>query len=227
MIAVFINDFMDPTVGGVQRNTEKPPYLLPDGKPMTPHLLCCQGIGIPPRRDCLTLDALHLRYPRLLQHWGPFSAHAQEVVTADERKKQKVYKLYRDYADSFPEVKDISAREAMTLMKTKRVVFVDVRKPEEQEVSMLPGAVTDEIFKRNVKRYKDQIVIGYCTISYRSGKLAKKLRKKGFAMLNLKGGLLAWVHEGGKVYDEQGETKRVHVYWKKWNYLPAGYEAVW
>jgi len=59
------------------------------------------------------------------------------------RKKQTVYKLYGDYADSFPEVKDISARETMTLMKTKRVVFVDVRKPQEQKVSMLRRIVTD------------------------------------------------------------------------------------
>ena len=156
-----------------------------------------------------------------------FSVLAQEAVTADEKKKQRVYKLYEDYADSFPEVKDISAREAMTVMKTKRVVFVDVRKPKEQKVSMLPGAVTEEAFIRNWKRYKDEIVIGYCTISYRSGKLARKLKEKGIEMLNLKGGLLAWVHEGGEVYDRQGETKRVHVYWKKWNYLPRGYEAVW
>jgi len=33
---------------------------------MIPHLLCCQGIGIV--HYCLTLDALHLRHPRLLQH---------------------------------------------------------------------------------------------------------------------------------------------------------------
>jgi sodium/bile acid cotransporter 7 len=151
---------------------------------------------------------------------------AQEEVTAD-RRKESVYKLYEDYADSFPEVEDISAREAMVLMKTQRVVFVDVRKPKEQEVSMLPGAVTEAIFKTNLKRYKDQIVIGYCTISYRSGKLAKKLRKKGCAMLNLKGGILAWIHEGGKIYDQNGETNRVHVYWKKWNYVPEGYEALW
>jgi sodium/bile acid cotransporter 7 len=70
--------------------------------------------------------------------------------------------------------------------------------------------------KKNLDIYKDHTIIGYCTISYRSGKLAEKLGKKGIKMLNLKGGMLAWVHEGGKVYDDQhGETKRVHVYKKK------------
>jgi rhodanese-related sulfurtransferase len=156
-----------------------------------------------------------------------FSILAQEGVTADRKKKETVYELYADYAESFPEVQDISAREAMALMKTKRVVFVDVRKSKEQQVSMLPGSVSEKVFERNMKRYKDHTVIGYCTIRYRSGKLARELRKKGFTMLNLKGGLLAWLNEGGKVYNKHGETNRVHVYWKKWDYVPEGFEAVW
>jgi sodium/bile acid cotransporter 7 len=46
-------------------------------------------------------------------------------------------------------------------------------------------------------------------------------------MLNLRGGLLAWVHAGGKVYDANGETRRIHVYGRKWNLAPNGYDAVW
>jgi len=79
------------------------------------------------------------------------------------------------------------------------------------KVDLTTGAITEKAFKKNLERYKDHGIIGYCTISYRSGELAKKLGKKGIKMLNLKGGLLAWVHEGGKVYDQHGEIKRVHV----------------
>jgi sodium/bile acid cotransporter 7 len=135
--------------------------------------------------------------------------------------------MYEDYKESFPEVQDITPKEAMALMQSEEVIFVDTRRSKEQKVSVLPNSVTEKNFKRNLDKYKDQVIIGYCTISYRSGKLAKELRKKGITMLNLKGGLLAWVHEGGKVYDANGETKRVHVYKKKWNYVPEGYEAVW
>ncbi|MDY6990458.1 MAG: hypothetical protein SWQ30_20645 [Thermodesulfobacteriota bacterium] len=39
--------------------------------------------------------------------------------------------------------------------------------------------------------------------------------------------MLAWVREGGKIHDAKGETKCVHVYWKEWNYLPEGDEAIW
>jgi rhodanese-related sulfurtransferase len=146
---------------------------------------------------------------------------------ADAQKLQTIYRMYEDYKKKFPTVEDIAPKKAMALMESAKVVFVDIRDPKEQKVSMLPGALTQEEFKKNLEKYRDYVIIGYCTISYRSGKLAESLRKKGVNMLNLKGGLLAWVHEGGKIFDASGETRRVHVYSKKWNYLPGGYEAVW
>jgi len=146
---------------------------------------------------------------------------------SDAQKLQVVYDMYEDYKASFPEVEDVTPKQAMKLMESEEVIFVDTRKTKEQKVSMLPNAVTEEDFEKNLEQYRNQVIIGYCTISYRSGKLAKALRRKGITMLNLKGGMLAWVHEGGKIYDANGETKRVHVYKKKWNHLPKGYEAVW
>ena len=150
---------------------------------------------------------------------------AEELT--DAQKLQVVYNMYEEYKKSFPEVQDITPKQAMELMQSKDVIFVDTRTAKEQKVSMLPDAVTEKDFMKNLEQYKNRVIIGYCTISYRSGKLARKLRKEGITMLNLKGGMLAWVLEGGKVYDANGETKRVHVYKKKWNYLPEGYEAVW
>jgi sodium/bile acid cotransporter 7 len=106
------------------------------------------------------------------------------------------------------------------------VIFVDVREPAEINVSMLPDAITREEFLKNPSRYKDVKIVAYCTISYRSGMFVKEMERKGIKISNLAGGLLAWVLEGGKVFDTHGETKRIHVYNKKWNYLPKGYEMV-
>ena len=53
------------------------------------------------------------------------------------------------------------------------------------------------------------------------------VKKKDFTLYNLRGGLLAWVHDGGEVVDEKGKTKRIHVYGRKWNLAPRSYEAVW
>jgi len=147
----------------------------------------------------------------------------------DEKRRERIESMYSDYKKrSFPGVIDVDPRLAMDLAKRGGVVFVDVRSPEEQRISMIPGAVTDAHFLKNVEEYKDDIIIGYCTISYRSGELAKKLKEeKGITMYNLRGGLLAWIHDGGRVVDQKGETNSIHVYGRKWNLAPTGFQAVW
>jgi rhodanese-related sulfurtransferase len=146
---------------------------------------------------------------------------------SDDARRARIETLYRDHKKDFADVQDIAPSEAMELLKAGRAVFVDVREEKEQDVSMLPGAVTDKEFLLHPERYRDKTLIGYCTISYRSGKLAEKLKARGIAMLNLQGGLLAWAHAGGKLYDRNGETRRIHVYGPQWDLAPQGYESLW
>ena len=135
--------------------------------------------------------------------------------------------MYAGYKKEFPEVTNITPAEVMDLLaRQKKVVLVDVRTPEEQRVSMLPGAITREELLSNLNAYRDHVIIGYCTISYRSGQLAQDLRKKGITTLNLKGGLLAWIQEGGKVYSQGKETQKVHVYGSKWDLAPDRYQTI-
>ena len=145
----------------------------------------------------------------------------------DEDKRQKVEDMYNGYKKQFPEVHDISAQEVMILAAERKAVLIDIREPREQQVSMLPGAITEKEFLNDPAKYKEDVKIVYCTISYRSGKFAQKLQKKGIPVYNLRGGILAWVHDGGKVYDQNGETDRIHVYGRKWNLGPKRYQAVW
>jgi sodium/bile acid cotransporter 7 len=156
---------------------------------------------------------------------GDFSLSSKELT--DEDKRQKVEKMYDGYKKRFPEVEDISPKIAAALAAGQKVVFIDVREPEEQRVSMLPGAISDKEFLKNPEKYKDHVKIGYCTISYRSGKFAQKLRKKDIPVYNLRGGILAWVHDGGRVYDQSGETQRIHVYDRHWDLAPKTHESVW
>ena len=149
-----------------------------------------------------------------------------ESIT-DAQKRDQIEKLYMSYKKEFPEVQDVDPQEAMQLSNTRKVVFIDVREPDEQSVSHLPGAITADFYLENPEKYNDYIKIGYCTISYRSGILAQELHQKGIPMYNLRGGLLAWVHDGGKVYNGTDETKRIHVYNNAWNLGPEGFEAVW
>ena len=146
---------------------------------------------------------------------------------SDEQKKELVYAMYADYKKDFPAVTDISPQQAMELLKKDEVVFIDTRKPAEMKVSMLPNAITQKEFLSHPEKYAGKTVVGYCTVSYRSGVFAREMEEKGISVRNLEGGILAWTLEGGKVYDENGkETNRIHVYGKKWDYAPAGYKAV-
>ena len=156
----------------------------------------------------------------LLLLMGPGSVRGDEPLS-DDQKKLKALAMYSDYKKSFPHVADIGAEEAIALLSDPDVVFVDVRKPEEQAISMIPGAIRKEIFMADLDQYRNKRIIGYCTISYRSGKLARKLKKNGITMYNLEAGLLGWVHAGGPVVRQEQPVQEIHVYGPKWDLAPA------
>ncbi|MDY6791786.1 MAG: rhodanese-like domain-containing protein [Thermodesulfobacteriota bacterium] len=139
---------------------------------------------------------------------------AAEYLT-DAAKKRKIDEMYQGYQKDFPTVKDFSAELTLEIMDRKKIILVDIRKTKEQAVSMITGAITETKFRRNLSAYRDYIVIGYCTIGSRSGKLASKLKKKGIRMFNMRGGILAWLHAGGIVHKDGKPVNRVHVYGRK------------
>ena len=147
--------------------------------------------------------------------------------SADIEKRHMIEKMYINYQAKFPEVADIDSSKAAQLAMQKNVLFIDAREQNEQRVSMLPGAITAKTFLKNSEKYKDHTKIVYCTVGYRSGKFAQKLSKKGIQIYNLRGGILGWVHAGGRVYDQNGQTDRIHVYGRRWNLAPESYETIW
>ncbi len=151
---------------------------------------------------------------------------ASESGESDGEKMAIVRNMYRSYKRDFPGAVDISVEKARALFEQRKVVFIDVRKPEEQAVSTLPGAVTEETFLENPGIARGKTAVAYCTIGYRSGVFSEKMVKQGTNVFNLTGGIVAWILDGGKVFLDGRETNRVHVYGKEWNHLPAGYEPV-
>lgn len=143
----------------------------------------------------------------------------------DAGKFREVMAMYAEYRSEFSGIEEIEAVEALTLVGDPGVVFVDVREPEEQAVSMIPGALTSEVFLADTERYRDQRIIVYCTISYRSGKLAAKMARKDIKVINLEGGLLAWVHAGGPLVRGYRPVNELHVYGHKWDLAPSGVET--
>ncbi len=147
--------------------------------------------------------------------------------TSDRGRLQQVMRMYARYRRAFPGVAEISARAALELTAGGLVVFVDIRDPAEQEVSMLPGAITGEELLADPERFVDRPLVAYCTVGYRSGKFVQRYSDRFSRLQNLEGGILAWLHAGGQVYHCNLPTRRVHVYGERWTLQPAAYEPVY
>ncbi len=146
-----------------------------------------------------------------------------------EDRFQRLQDMYADYRKAFPDVADITPAAAKQRAAKTELVFVDVREKSEQNVSMIPGAITAARFEADFDRYRKQQIVVYCTIGSRSGIYARDLLGKhpNLKIRNLAGSILAWAHAGRPLQTPDGKpTKRVHVYGPKWNLLPEGYEAV-
>jgi len=139
--------------------------------------------------------------------------------SADVRKEQ-MNEMYERYAEEFraskgerwPEVQvEKVLRPDETLPFPERLIdprtlFVDCRTSFEVGVSRIPGAVTEREFTEQLKKDEYRVdelegipVVLYCTIGYRSGRLAANLAGDypSLQVANLAGSLLSWSHHGG------------------------------
>lgn len=102
------------------------------------------------------------------------------------------------------------------------IIFVDARELKEFEVSHLKNAIHVgfdqlDLSPLNLVAKNAKIVV-YCSIGYRSEKVAEKLIKKGFKdVSNLYGGIFEWKNEGKTVVDQKNDpTEEVHAFSKIW-----------
>lgn len=152
--------------------------------------------------------------------WGVSSQDNQVLKEMDVLVKNKIIPRYTQQSV-------VKSDEAKRLVESGIATLVDVRGPEEWQVSMLPNAVTSDEFKKNAPKYEGQVIIFYCTIGWRSGEWASVYDKLGWRTMNLIGGVLAWSHFGYSFVNlHQGLTDSVHVYSEDWNYLNSKYYAV-
>lgn len=106
--------------------------------------------------------------------------------------------------------------------QSESMIFLDAREKQEFSVSHIPGARFvgfDEFsLSNNQDLPKDKIIVVYCSIGYRSEKIAEKLRKAGYQKVyNLYGSIFEWVNRGFPVVNDQGQVTQVHGYNKKWS----------
>lgn len=112
----------------------------------------------------------------------------------------------------------------VTELQDHEVLLFDARDEAEFKVSHIKGAkrigYTD--FNQSILNgvSKDSEIVVYCSVGYRSEKIAEKLQEMGYSNVkNLFGGIFAWKNEGHEVVDAKGVTEKVHAYneiWGRW-----------
>ena len=75
----------------------------------------------------------------------------------DEQKFREIEKMSDKVSQ--PGVPELTADELRKLQTQEKIVLVDVRTPDEQVVSMIPGAITASDFEDNRQSYEGATVV--------------------------------------------------------------------
>jgi rhodanese-related sulfurtransferase len=123
------------------------------------------------------------------------------------------------------EVPTITVAKLKKMQESGKVYILDAREVREYNVSHLPNAEHigyDDFLVTDVKYIpKNAMIVIYCTVGYRSGKIVEKLQKVAYTnVYNLHGSIMEWANEGNILVDGKGKTTtKVHTYskgWSKW-----------
>ena len=131
--------------------------------------------------------------------------------------------MFDELSSDFPDAENITIDEVSFIQDP---IFIDVREQEEMDISMIKEALSQAEFENDSLALKERNLIIYCTIGYRSGLVAQELKLEGYKAYNLIGGVLIWSHQNLSFYQDQNETKNVHVYAPEWNLLNSRYNSI-
>ena len=111
--------------------------------------------------------------------------------------------------------------------------FIDARAREEYEVSHIQGSIWvgyDHFTLEHIKGIqKDAHIAVYCSIGYRSGKIAAELKQAGYPLVyNVYGGIFEWINRAYPLTDLHGKkTNRIHGFSPAWSIWLARGERVY
>jgi rhodanese-related sulfurtransferase len=102
-----------------------------------------------------------------------------------------------------------------------KAIILDTRDKKEFDVSRIKNAIWigyDDFDLSKVDSLKrDQEIIVYCSVGYRSSEIGIKLIGAGFTdVKNLYGGIFRWANEGRPLYSDSLRTHKIHAYNRKW-----------
>ncbi|RZO48481.1 MAG: rhodanese-like domain-containing protein, partial [Sandaracinaceae bacterium] len=120
----------------------------------------------------------------------------------------------------YPAVRWVDVPRLAGWMADGDLALIDARQPEEFAVSHLRGARrvdpdAPDLDALGVSR--DARVVVYCSVGWRSGGVADRMREAGFTdVYNLEGGIFAWANAGRPVFDGARRARQVHPYDEVW-----------
>ncbi len=126
--------------------------------------------------------------------------------------------------EKFPSVPLVSTDELAREMADERtILLLDVRTPEEFAVSRLRGArrIDPDAEPGEIPFLpEDADIVTYCSVGYRSAKMAARLRAAGYLHVrNLEGSIFRWANEGRPLYRGNQLARKVHPYNAVWGRL--------
>lgn len=128
--------------------------------------------------------------------------------------------------EEFPDVSQLSTQALERWLSTgaRTPLLLDARESEEFAVSRLRNAQlapsAREALALLADTPKNQLIVAYCLVGYRSAALAQELAARGFTnVYNLEGSLFEWANRGLPVYRDGRPVEKVHPYNWWWGRL--------
>jgi rhodanese-related sulfurtransferase len=136
--------------------------------------------------------------------------------------------LTRAIMQRFPRVGWIGAEQWLSWPETtggSAPLVLDVRSHAEYCVSHLRGARwrdPEASLRTPLGPALEAPVLVYCSIGYRSARLAEQLQAQGHVrVFNLEGGIFGWANAGRSVVRNDAPVRRVHPFGPPWSWLLA------
>ena len=134
---------------------------------------------------------------------------------------------------SFPEVPALTTQclaDWLSQGKEPLPILLDVRQDSEFAVSHLPEAQPapslDTALALELDRH--QPIVAYCSVGYRSARLVRQLRQRGYTQIyNLEGSIFRWANEGRSLQQDDQPVAVVHPFSALWSPLLRPGLACW
>lgn len=127
----------------------------------------------------------------------------------------------------FPSVKWLTTKELARWLEDPvkpQPLVLDARNEVEYAISHLQASSRIDPGHPNLAELagvpKDKPIVVYCSVGYRSARIAELLEREGFShVYNLEGSIFKWANEGRPVFKGDSPAMLVHPYNARWGKL--------